>query len=229
MVNLYKSKLSPKANDLIKRHIESFEEIPGVVIIHDASDWSIVYMSKRGLNYLNATLDEVCSFTNEEYHAKYFNAEDAKDYIPKIAALMQTNNDDDILSFFQQVRFADAQDWKWHLSSIKILMRDDEGKVLLTVTISLQVDAMHHMASKAERILEENNFLRNNYDSFSKLSKRERTILKEIALGKSSIEIGNQLCISSTTVDTHRRNIREKLNAKSSFEISNYARAFDLI
>ncbi|RYY00187.1 LuxR family transcriptional regulator, partial [bacterium] len=33
-------------------------------------------------------------------------------------------------------------------------------------------------------------------------------MLKEIALGKSSIEIAEELHISPTTVDTHRRNVR---------------------
>ncbi|UKT64034.1 helix-turn-helix transcriptional regulator [Pedobacter mucosus] len=229
MVNLYNSTLTPEMGDMINSHIESFDDIPGVVIIHDIRDWSIVYMSKRGLKLLQSTLEEICSLSNEDYHAKYFNAKDAKDYVQKIGALIHKNSDDEIVSFYQQVKFPSEQDWRWHLSSIKIFMRDVEGRVIMTITTSIQVDAMHHMASKADRILDENNFLRKNYDNFCKLSKREVMILKEMALGKSSMEIANLLCISSTTVDTHRRNIREKLNTKSSFQISNYARAFDLI
>ena len=50
-------------------------------------------------------------------------------------------------------------------------------------------------------------------------------IIKE----KSSIEIGNILDISSTTVDTHRNNIIKKLQVKSSVGLVKYAIMFDLI
>ena len=51
----------------------------------------------------------------------------------------------------------------------------------------------------------------------SHLSEREIEVLKEIAQGKTSAEIGDQLHISVRTVETHRKNIHQKL------EISNVA------
>jgi two-component system, NarL family, response regulator NreC len=44
------------------------------------------------------------------------------------------------------------------------------------------------------------------------LSKREREILKQIAEGLTSKQIGDQLCISVKTVETHRYKIMNKLN-----------------
>ncbi|MBC6111131.1 response regulator transcription factor [Pedobacter fastidiosus] len=229
MVSSYTNNITEEMHQMIIDHQASFNLISGVVILHDIRDWSIAFMSQRGLNELKIVEEELYLMTNEEYHARFFNADDASDYVPKIAALIQKNSDDATVSFYQQLKFPDSPQWRWHLSSIRIFMRDQDGVPIMSITISIPVDAMHHMAAKADRLLEENNFLRNNYTIFSKLSKREKTILKEMALGKSSIEIANELCISPTTVDTHRRNIREKLNTKSSFEISKYARAFDLI
>lgn len=43
------------------------------------------------------------------------------------------------------------------------------------------------------------------------LSKREQEILQHIAAGQSSVDIASRLHLSSHTVDTHRRNIMEKL------------------
>lgn len=229
MVNLNKPNLTPKMRSLINANIEAFNQIPGVVIIHETINWTVVYMSEKGLKQLGLTLDEVCAMSNAEYYSRFFNAEDAKDYVPKIAAFMHGNNIHDTLSYYQQLKFPGKDNWQWHLSSTKIFMRDDNDKPLLSITISIPIDAMHHMAAKAERLLKENEFLRKNYTNFSKLSKRQKTILKEMALGKSSNEIAEELHISPTTVDTHRRNIRDKLSTKSSFEISQYARAFDLI
>jgi len=51
------------------------------------------------------------------------------------------------------------------------------------------------------------------------LSDREIEILDLVTLGKTSSEIGEELFISKTTVDTHRRNILEKTGARSTTEL----------
>jgi len=53
----------------------------------------------------------------------------------------------------------------------------------------------------------------------NKLSKREIDIIQELALDRSSKEIADRLCISSHTVDQHRRNILKKLSFKSTGQL----------
>lgn len=55
------------------------------------------------------------------------------------------------------------------------------------------------------------------------LTTRERHILKLIAQGKSNKEIATQLFISHRTVDTHRTNLKRKLNASSIVHLIHYA------
>jgi DNA-binding CsgD family transcriptional regulator len=221
--------LQEKINAKIATIAAHANDLPGAVIIHDLRDWSVAWMSERGVKLIGVSLEEITSLTVEEYHSRFFNAEDAKDYVPKIIGLLEKNNDEEICSFFQQVRFASDRNWNWHLASTKIFMRDDAGKPLLTITFAIPIDAMHHMTAKAERLLEENNFLRRHYHEFARLSPRQCEILRLLALGKSSAETAEILFISTATVDTHRRNIRQKLNTTSFFELCQYARAFDLI
>jgi DNA-binding CsgD family transcriptional regulator len=212
----------------IEEYVVTFDHLPCVVIVHDLKEKVVVYMSEKGLRQLGATMEEINAISYDEYHKRYFNSEDAEDYVPKIMGLLERNNDDESLSFFQQVRFPGSDDWNWHLSSTKIFMRDDAGKPSLTITIAVPIDAMHHMTAKAERLLEENNFLRRNFKNYSKLTKREKEVLTQVALGKSAAEIAKELFISVTTAETHRKNIKQKLNA-STYELMQYARAFDLI
>ena len=115
------------------------------------------------------------------------------------------------------------------MSITLIFLRDAEMKPLLIITLSFPIDAMHHMTNKANRLLEENNFLRKNFQKYSSLSKRECEILRQLALGKSSLETAAALFISLGTVDTHRKNIRKKLETSSYYELCQYARSFDLI
>ncbi len=55
------------------------------------------------------------------------------------------------------------------------------------------------------------------------LTSREREILQLIAEGLSTKEIAAHVCLSIKTVETHRRNIMEKLDMRSVAELTKYA------
>lgn len=57
----------------------------------------------------------------------------------------------------------------------------------------------------------------------NKLTSREKDIISLISGGYSSNEISEKLRISENTVDTHRKNIRKKLNMKSHSELIKFA------
>lgn len=55
------------------------------------------------------------------------------------------------------------------------------------------------------------------------ISPRETEVLKLIAQGYTNRQIGDTLCISIRTVESHRANIMQKLNIKSRVELVRYA------
>ena len=59
--------------------------------------------------------------------------------------------------------------------------------------------------------------------SFPDVTNREMDILRNLATGKSSKEIGKKLFISPHTVDTHRRNLLKKLQCNSVVELARLA------
>lgn len=205
------------------------DQMPAVIILHYIADGRVAWMSKQGLKQLNVSLDYVTSLSAEAYYERFFNPEDAKDYVPKIMGLIESNNDEEMCAFFQQVRLAPNQEFNWHIASNKIFLRDDYGNPLLTITVAIPIESMQHLPSKANRILKESNFLKENIAAFSTLSKREKEILALMALGMSSGETAQKLFLAQSTVETHRKNIRRKLDTSSYYELCEYARAFDLI
>ena len=221
--------LQDKIDSKVKEITVFADILPGAVIINDIRSGVAIWMNKKGLKELGITLDDVVNMDAAEYHSKYFNEEDAKDYVPKILELVKQNNDEESVTFFQQVRINNNEKWVWHVSSTRILMRDDEYNPVLLLTMSFPIDSKHSMTSKAAKLLEENNFLKKNLHEFAKLTPRETEVLKHIAIGKNAIECGNDLFISPQTVDTHRKNIRKKLGTSSFFELFQYAKSFDLI
>ncbi|MCD0489779.1 PAS and helix-turn-helix domain-containing protein [Pedobacter sp. MC2016-14] len=219
-------------NDRLLECIEGIEKVaahmPNTLTIHDLINGTVVWISERGLKALGISANQIVGRHIKEFHHLYFNPKDAEDYVPKIVALLERNDEDEVITYFEQVRLNGSPDLTWHMSSVKILLKDEHNVPIYAIASSIPIDAMHHMTVKASRLLEENNFLRNNYQTFALLSMREREILKFMALGKSSADTADELFISIGTVDTHRKNIKKKLKTQSYFQLCMYARAFDL-
>ncbi len=55
------------------------------------------------------------------------------------------------------------------------------------------------------------------------LSPREAEVLRLIALGHTNAEIGEQLCLSVRTVETHRSHVQQKLGRTTRAELVRYA------
>ncbi len=225
---LKNKKLEQRIQNRIKEIDAIAKFMPGVIVIFRMPGFSLEYMSPSGLALLGISLKEFRNYTVTEYTEKYFNPEDAKDYTPKLHAMLDENTDENV-TFFQQVKLNNNQVWTWHLSTMKILLRDDEGLPLLVINMSFKIDPIQHVTQKVERILQENNFRKKNFHLFSQLTKREVEILKLMALGKSSLETANELFLALGTVETHRKKIRKKLNVNEYFELCQFAQAFDLI
>lgn len=97
------------------------------------------------------------------------------------------------------------------------------GYLLKTTTSSVLIDAIIEV-QKGDKIFEQNftdstssqskilNTANQNQKIVKELSKREIEVLKELSKGFTNKEIGENLCISPRTVDTHRTNLMKKIN-----------------
>ncbi|WP_216859038.1 helix-turn-helix domain-containing protein [Hymenobacter citatus] len=218
--------------ELIKRKITEVaavaDDLPGVIIILSGDCRQVLYMSAMGLTKLNTTLPELTAM-REEYYSRYFNADEAHEYVPQVADLLERNDLNYSLTLFQQVRTGPQRSYELHLSTVRILAQGNQGQPLLTICLSCILDPDCHINTKAQRLLDENAFLRAQSARFASLTNRERQVLACICRGQSSGDIAENLFISVQTVDTHRRNLRQKLGTTSAYELGQYARAFDLL
>ena len=201
---------------------------PGVTIVHNLLTDAVEYMSRRGLALLQTTMPALQAL-GADYYAFYFNPADAADYLPRVYELLQAEDPDKVVSFFQQVRTTENPEYSWYFSTSRVLLRDNDGIPLLMITTACPIDPLHHVTHKVSRLLQENNFLRLHTARFSQLTTREREMLRRLALGESAPDIAAALFLSVQTVETHRRNLRRKLRIQTSYELTEYARAFDLI
>ena len=184
--------------------------------------------ARWGLQLLGATLEELTAL-GPAFSATYFNAVESDEYMARAFQLMYEGGPPDVHTFYQEVRTNERPGWSWYLTSMRRLLADDQGAPLLVMGLAIPLHPDNHFAAKVQRLIDDNNFLRQHALKFATLTAREREVLKLLALGHSSPEIAAELHLSSQTVDTHRRNIRHKLDKPSFFELGQYARAFDLV
>jgi DNA-binding CsgD family transcriptional regulator len=225
----------PSIDQKIQEKISEIEkvssDIPSVIILHDIRTMSVVYMSERGLQILNTTIEELKEM-GPEYFNYYFHPDDAKTTADKIFEMIGKNNTYDVFTMFQRVRISgknEPAEWQMYLTSIKILLKDENDNPVLTIAGAHPIQDETSVNGKVNRILEENTFYRSNKHLYETLSEREIQILKKIGQGASNEDIARCLFISIETVKTHRKNLKKKLNVSHSQELLQYAKAFDLV
>jgi len=223
---------SDDSNELIEKKIREIaaveDDMPGVIIIWNADDFSLRYMSKRGRDFIGMTIEDIQKM-GVNYQTSILNPEDSIEYTPKIFDLLRRNNNEEIISLFQEVRAPQQLNYSWFITGCKVLLRDNEGHPLLLIGMSIPIDSVLEMAQKATRILDENNFLHENINLFESLTNREKELLRFFALGHTNQEISKELFISVETVATHRKNIKRKLGCKSNYDCTHFAQVYSLI
>ena len=105
------------------------------------------------------------------------------------------------------------------------LLKDSAFDELVTAVTAVAKGRMYLSPSIAETVvkssLEKSD--RGQKGSSVLLSGREREVLQMIAEGKSTKEIAFQLFVSSKTVETHRKQIMDKLNIRTIAGLTKYA------
>ena len=220
--------LAPKALQLIKAIDGISKHLPVIVIIHNITTGGIISMSELGLHDLKITLDEITKLGNK-YVRKFLNPYDLSNYFPQVLKLFKNNKQNETFTYFQQARANSTEDWRWYLSSTKILMLDENNNPYLSITTSKPIYNLVSFTYKIDRILDEKEYVESNSSSFNQLTKREKQIIALMADGKTTIEMAKLLNIAAATIEQHRKNIRKKLQIKNLADLLKFAQAFDML
>ncbi len=107
-------------------------------------------------------------------------------------------------------------EWMWIQHSVYNLSIDNDDKLDKVLHRLQLLDLSKYPINDTEITYK---VVLNNTDPVNALTDREKEVLKLIAEGFSTKMISSQLKISINTVETHRRHLLEKLNAKNSMEL----------
>lgn len=205
--------------------------LPASVIVHDMEGLQptgVCYMNTWGCEQLGTTAEEINAM-GDAYYAKYFVEEEVVTAFKGIKKYLLEGDFDKQYNFFQRVKLCNAKEYKWFYSVCKVIqITTNEGVVNKMIVVSSPVDGIDNLIYRVNRVLEEDHFLKNNYKLFATLTKREKSIITLISRGRTSKEISEELTISVHTVNTHRKNITQKIECNSISSLLKFASAFDL-
>ncbi len=123
------------------------------------------------------------------------------------------------LSTFNQLSFIE-----------KMIENGASGYLLKNATKEEIIDAIHLVNKGGKYFSEEvEDLLEQKTQNYPAITRREKEVLELIALGMTNSEIAEKLFVSASTVDTHRKNLIVKLEAKNTADLVRLASKYELI
>lgn len=237
--------------ETIKRHIDHYVQIER--FIRDLAGFFYVFEYPSGpYHFLGSQQEHISGYTNDEVFERgldlFFRGVHPseidillKKLFPDMAAFVAAQEDECIkksLIIQYNYRFRrKGGSYVNLLDNMHILELDDEGRPSLTLgnVIMLQNGYNPPVCLKIRQFqstdLPQTVFTR-VYTSLPdqwRLTPREAEILRHLARGDTSREIGQKLCISQNTVDTHRRRLLRKLQCNNVVEMTRIAFQYGLL
>lgn len=135
-----------------------------------------------------------------------------------------------ILSMHSQDRFISEL---FTIGASGYLLKDSSGPDIIHAIKSAVKGDTYLSPSISRKVIEDYVSLKKTKSSreqlYAKLSNREREVFQMIAEGRSTKEIAEILCVSISTVKTHRANILEKLEIESLSQLIHFAIELGLV
>lgn len=112
----------------------------------------------------------------------------------------------------------------------KILENGADGYLLKNAAKVEMIDAINAVTQNKRHLSKEvADNLKTNNDENLLLTRREKEILQLVTKGLTSTEMGKQLFISTTTVDTHRKHLLEKFKVNNTSSLIRKAQELGMI
>ena len=201
--------------------------LPGNVLVTNLNNFSTEYMNSSGCNILMHSAEELAQL-GPEYFQRFFIADEMKEFTGRYIEMHQKQNSTAIYNFAHRVKPLNEPFYKWYFASAKLLYEPDQEVSNKMIVIVNEVNTLGSIANKINGVLEETDWMKKNFSKFCRLTPKEREIISLLVVGNNSAKISDILCVSQLTINTHRRNIKTKLEIKTFAELYKFAMTYGL-
>jgi len=217
---------------LIKNHVVSNSEILDhikflkniisnlniAIFIHDLDKQRHIWTNDNYYNIIGYTDEEIKVF-GPEWMKKNYHPDDIHLIKERYDFINQKKGD--TYSGVYRVKHKKGH-WVWVYQNVTVYKSDDNGNVKQVLGISIDFSDNFKTSKQFKTLYQENQQLKNEL-KISKLTKREKEIIKLIAGGNTSQEIAKAFNISKSTTDNHRKSMLKKLNLYNIADLTRFA------
>ena len=187
-----------KASDVTKKWVDEYILKPVfnagfIARDQDGYDQIAFVVGKDVLVYIRV-INLFKKFTPNSFRPKYFSSEiEARNWLNQGVETIKDNEGD---------------------QKLEILFKgsDDNGKVVFE--IKEMASKFNNTINSFKTIIQQNYFMKNNFEKYSSLTPREKETLKFIVKGYANKQISEEMHVSHHTIRTHRNRIWQKLEIK---------------
>ena len=198
-------------------------EIPGWIHLNHPQQMHLTWMSRRMENDLQKDSKEV-ELLGTQFMAQIIHEDTTRLVLPHLLAFIARADDTEVTGFIQKIRHTPRTSYEFYYTTVKYSQNQNQFfcQSLSFKNLETSISCIPTLTSLNEMIIK-------YFREFELLTKREKEVLKLIAMGESNKRIGEMLHISALTVKTHRQNILRKLNVNRTSDLIKIALAFGLI
>lgn len=199
---------------------EILDRMPALVHIRDQRTGDIIWCNAAWERALNLSRKQITA-----HSAEILKAIIHPDDVPLLRISNEHYRSKNMKNFggLIRVRFPGHKEWRWLTGISTIIRKDDEGVPLETLAVFLDFSQVIHTESQLVEALRE--VLRKRYsEALAKITVREKKVIQLLMSGLNNEQIASKLFISRHTVESHRKNIRMKLNVRNTSELISLAK-----
>lgn len=200
------------------------DHLPCAVVLSRPKAIEIVHTNKRHLEltgYSPTEVREHCpEFLNDIIHP--VSLQNIKKFVPEFYA---KQNHHQTMSFVQYVQLYGGTDYTPLITFTKAPIKS----VDLVIRMPILIKEFGKLSTKMEQIVKMDQFKLIHFKRFQKLTNREVEVMTLLANGYNNPKIADNLFLSRSTVETHRKSIKRKLDLNSLRDLMKYAFAFNLV
>jgi DNA-binding CsgD family transcriptional regulator len=204
---------------MLRRKCAFFEkvvnEVPANIYISDLEK-GVVWCNRTNEETLGYTLDEILQLGGLEYLYKVVHPDDHT--VPENSLVHYRNFEGAEYGGIFRARPKQETEYKWFIGWAKAFSRNADGSVREVLCADLDMSPRMNTEQQLIDALKENLRLKNRL-LIQRLGKREREVLDLTCRGLSAREISDKLFLSVHTINTHRRNIQNKLGISNIAEM----------
>ncbi len=196
-----------------------------VVMIKEVNTNHIIHLNAAALDYFGQTSSFInrygISFPKEILHPDFFHL-----FPVELGFFSESDHYNSAYEYIYNLKTAKDYSWTYVCSQIAIFNEIGNPKYILSIACDVN-NILNNKISSNKFVSELNGFTNIELERYKTLSKRELSILRMISLEMTSEEIAQELFLSKSTVDSHRKSILKKLNVKSALGMAKYFYLFD--